>query len=257
MALACGLDGLSQRLGLGQIADLALGAQAEVKTHKIDEVEVYMDQEIAPGFFAWLVPTSDTSGLVGLLSCYEPASYLRRLLLRLHHQGKIALDEVDIRQKAIPITTLPRTYAERIIALGDAAGQVKPTTGGGIYFGLLCADIAAANLKGALAADDLSAHRLSQYEREWKDEIGQEIATGYQLRKLYYRMSQQQIEQIFDIIRSNGIRELLFNSGDFSFDRHSGLIHRALKVKSLLSPLGQLTFGHNEQPPPLTENSCQ
>ncbi|GAI10492.1 unnamed protein product, partial [marine sediment metagenome] len=41
--------------------------------------------------------------------------------------------------------------------VGDAAGQVKPTTGGGIYYGLLCADIAANNLHRALENDDLSA----------------------------------------------------------------------------------------------------
>jgi len=237
VALACGLSNLPQRLGLGKIDDFALGAQAEVNIHGIDEVEVYLDQEMAPGFFAWLVPTSTSTGLVGSLSCHKPASHLERLLSRLHQQGKISLDGGDLKQKAIPITTLPRTYAERIIAVGDAAGQVKPTTGGGIYFGLLCADIAAESLRRALAVDDLSARRLSQYEREWKAKIDREIAIGYWLRRLYYRMSQKQIEQVFNIVKSKNIHELLLNSKAFSFDWHGKLISSALREPRLLTAL--------------------
>ena len=66
--------------------------------------------------------------------------------------------------------------------VGDAAGQVKPTTGGGIYYGLLCADIAANNLHRALDADDLSARNLANYEREWKKKLGRELKIGYYAR---------------------------------------------------------------------------
>lgn len=69
--------------------------------------------------------------------------------------------EGKIRQKAIPLGTLPRTYGDRILVIGDAAGQVKPTTGGGIYFGHLGAKIAIDVLKEALEGDDLAAARLS------------------------------------------------------------------------------------------------
>ncbi len=59
---------LPQKLGLGKISDFVLGAQAEVEIERLDEVEVYFGQEIAPGFFAWLVPTLPGKALAGLLS---------------------------------------------------------------------------------------------------------------------------------------------------------------------------------------------
>ena len=136
---------LVEALGLGRVGDFAIGAQAEIETTGVDEVEIYFGREIAPGFFAWLVPTSSPKALVGLLSRRNPGPYLRKLLSSLLAQGEIVFSEVELSYRGIPLKPLPRTYGDRLIVAGDAAGQVKPTTGGGIYYGLLCADIAANN----------------------------------------------------------------------------------------------------------------
>jgi len=114
------------------------------------------------------------------------------------------------------------------VVVGDAAGQVKPTTGGGIYYGLLCADIAANNLHRALENDDLSARNLASYEREWKKKLGRELKIGYWARKLYEHLSDRQIDRIFDIIKSNGIDEALLKKDDLRFDWHGEVILKLL-----------------------------
>ncbi|MDH5695986.1 MAG: geranylgeranyl reductase family protein, partial [Dehalococcoidia bacterium] len=157
---------LVKRLGLGKIGDFVMGAQATVEAIGIDEVEVYTGQEIAPGFFAWLVPTSPPKAMVGLLSRHSPGLYLRGLMSSLQAQGKIASDEAKLSYGGIPLRPLAKTYGERLLVVGDAAGQVKPTTGGGIYYGLLCADIAADTLHQALRNDNLSSKTLANYDRE-------------------------------------------------------------------------------------------
>ena len=157
--------GLAVALGLGKVGDFAMGAQAEVEIMGVDEVEVYFGGEITPGFFAWLVPISSQKALVGLLSRRKPEVYLRRLLARLLAQGKIVSTKVEMTRGGIPLQALARTYGERLLVVGSAAGQVKPTTGGGIYYGLLCADIAANHLNRALKSDNLSAENLSSYQR--------------------------------------------------------------------------------------------
>ena len=136
-------SGLTEKLGLGKSRDFVMGAQTEVPVSGIDEVEVYFGSEVAPGFFAWLVPTVPGRALVGLLSRHSPGLYLKKLLAGLLAEGKIASADAKLDYGGIPLKPLSRTYAERLIVVGDAAGQVKPTTGGGIYYGLLCADIAA------------------------------------------------------------------------------------------------------------------
>jgi len=211
---------LGERVGLGKIGDFVMGAQAEVETTGVDEVEVYFSQETAPGFFAWLVPTAPGRALVGLLSRRSPGHYLRKLMASLLAQGKIISAEAKLNYDGVPLKPLPRTYGNRLLVIGDAAGQVKPTTGGGIYYGLLCADMAAKTLHPALENDDLSANKLASYQREWKKKLGQELRIEYWARKFYEHLSDRQIDRMFDIIKSNGIDEALLKAEDSSFDWH-------------------------------------
>ena len=135
---------------------------------------------------------------------------------------------------------MAKTYGDRLGVVGDAAGQVKPTTGGGIYFGLLCADIAANHLHRALESDDLSAKSLAGYEQEWRKKLGQELKIGYGARKLYERMSDAQIDRVFDIIKSRGIDEALLKAEDLSFDWHGEVVLRLIRRRVISKTIGMV-----------------
>ncbi len=215
---------LIERLGFGKCGDFVGGVQAEIATTGVDEVEVYLGQAIAPAFFAWLVPTSPQRALVGLMSRRSPGLYLEKLISSLQAQGKIASASAKFSYGGIPLKPLARTCSDRLIVVGSAAGQVKPTTGGGIYYGLLCADIAADTLHRALDNDTLSARNLANYEREWKKKLGKELKVGYWARKLYESLSDNQVNRLFEIINSNGIDKALLQADDLSFDWHGGVV---------------------------------
>ena len=229
---------LAERLGLGNFGDFAIGGHTEVATTEVDEVEVYFGREVAPGFFGWLVPTSPRMARVGLLSRHNPELYLRRLLASLVAQGKIVSTETKLSYGGIPLKPLVKTYGDRLIVVGDAAGQVKPTSGGGIYYGLLCADIAADTLHQALQRDDLSAKSLAKYEREWRRKLGRELKIGYWARKLFERLSDNQIDRIFNIIKANGIDEDLLKARELSFDWHGQAILMLLGRTVISKALG-------------------
>ncbi len=228
--------GLNKRVGLGSYQDYVAGAQAEVETKGLEEVEVYFG-DIAPGFFSWLVPTTKGMGRAGLFSRTEPGAQLKKWLHQLEEQGKIASADVKLSYGAIPLKPPSRTYGERMIAVGDAAGQVKPTTGGGIYYGLLGAEIAANILHDALVNNDLSERRLSRYERAWRKKLGNELKIGYWARKLFERMSDEQIDRLFRIIKAGGIDEALLKAKDVSFDWHSQTIMSLLKYQIITKAL--------------------
>lgn len=223
---------LPRRLGLGKIKSFFVGAQTEVEVKGIDEVEVHFGREIAPGSFAWLVPISADKAYVGLLAASCARLHLRRFLNSLFRRGRTTGEEVEIKQKAIPLGTLARTYGDRLLVIGDAAGQVKPTTGGGIYFGHLGAKIAAGVLDEALNSGNLTAGQLARYQKQWKAKMGKELSRGYLARWAYARLSDRQIERIFNILDSSGAAEALLRSGDFSFDWHSGTILAGLRRSS-------------------------
>jgi len=224
-------------LGLDKVGDFIIGAQVEVEASELDEIEVYFGQKIAPGFFAWLVPTSNRKALVGLLARRKSGFYLKRLLLNLLSQGKIVSAEVEPIYGGIPLKPLSKTYGERLVVVGDAAGQVKPTTGGGIYFGLLSAEIAANTLHRGLIHDALSARDLADYERRWRRKLGRELEIDYYARKFYERLSDQQIDGIFDIIKSHDIDEALLKAKDLSFDWHSRAVLRLMGHRAVAKAL--------------------
>jgi len=221
---------LTEDVGLHRVGDSVVGVQAEVETTGIDEIEVYCGQEMAPASFAWLVPTIPGRALVGLLSRRNPGFYLRRLLSTLLAEGKIASDAVGLRYGGISLKPLPRTYSDRLVVVGTAAGQVKPTTGGGIYFGLLCADIAADTLHRALEANTLSAVDLAGYQYQWWGKLRSELKTGYRARKLYERLSDWQINKLFDIIRFSRIEQALCKTDDLTFDWHGRVVSRVPRL---------------------------
>ena len=232
--------GLTERLGLGRTGDFVAGVQAEVSAPGVEEVEVYLGREVAPSFFAWMVPTASGMGLAGLLSRRTPEVYLRKLLSFLADSGKIASADVEVLHGGISLKPLAKTYGDRLLVVGTAAGQVKPITGGGVYYGLLCANIAAEHLNRALSVDNLSARNLAGYQREWKQRLGSELRTGYWARKVYERFSDRQIDRLFDIMESSGILESLLNAKDLSFDWHGGAVSRAISYEVFRKVIGSM-----------------
>jgi len=219
---------LPYKLGLGRISDYIAGAQMQVETSGVDEVEVYFSQDTAPGFFGWLVPSGDSKGLAGLFCRSAPRKHLSRLIKNLRSEGKISA-EGKMTSGSIPLKTLPKTYTDRVLVVGDAAGQVKPTTGGGLYYGFLCADIAVEVLHKAMVNSDYSRDLLSLYERGWQKRLGRDLKIGYYARRFYEKLRDRQIEIMFRLLESKGIAEVMLNSNQMSFDWHGGLLLKGLK----------------------------
>lgn len=223
---ACGYSRwLLSSLGMGRHGYVTVGAQAEVEAPSLEEVEVYFG-DVSPKFFGWLAPTVPGRARAGLLARRNPHSLLKTWLNQLAAQGKILTADVPFHYGGIPLKPLPKTFGNRVLVVGDAAGQVKPVTGGGIYYGLLCADIAAVNMHRALARDDLSAGSLSGYEREWRQKLGKELRTGYLARRIYERLGYRAIDRLFRILREKGIVENLLADPSLKFDWHGSAVRR-------------------------------
>jgi geranylgeranyl reductase family protein len=215
---------LTKSLGLGQVQDYAGGIQATVSTTGVHEVQVYLGKRFAPGFFGWLVPTTEGKALLGLMARKQNNEYFAELLTHLKDKGTVQEIVSGPSRWAIPLRPLKQAYRERVVVVGDAAGQVKPTTGGGIYYSFLSSRIASEALHNALRRDDLSEDALSEYEREWKSLLGSELESGYAARRIFELLGDRQIDLVIDALSSNGFVEKLLHSEGLGFDWHSGVI---------------------------------
>ena len=100
---------------------------------------------------------------------------------------------------------MPRTFAARLLVVGDAAGLVKSTTGGGIYYSLVSATLAAETLISGLTRDQLDEGALSVYQQRWRQRLGPELQAQLALRMLAQRLTDREIDSLFDLARTNGV----------------------------------------------------
>jgi flavin-dependent dehydrogenase len=117
----------------------------------------------------------------------------------------------------IPLEFAPRSYADNVLLVGDAAGQVKPFSGGGIYTSLVAGRHAAETAAAALEADDVSAGRLAAYEKGWKREIGRELVRSLRIRRFGLSLSEGEVERVIRALRSDGMQSLAARYGDIDY----------------------------------------
>ncbi len=221
--LACGANyAVHRRLGLGMPRMMLHSAQAELPADEPGEVEVHFGSSVAPHGFAWAVPVLRERPYVrvGVMCDGDPSRHFSRMLDAIADRWRIDRGaRFQPRQKVLPLAPLERTYADRVVVLGDAAGLVKPTTGGGIYYSLLSAAIAAETLTDALARDDLSSSSLSDYQARWRKRLGSELRWQLVLRRIAQRLSDAQIDGLFELARTDGLMPLVRRTAAFNHHR--------------------------------------
>lgn len=223
LVLAGGVDhGLQKRLGLGYAREYLHGAQVEMDAPHDDITTLRVGREAAPGGFAWTVPAGTGKVRVGLVSRRACRPELERLIDRTVGAGAARPEPGAIRTRPIAQGLFERTCGDRVIAIGEAAGQVKTTTGGGIAYGLLGAEIASEVVAGCFRRGSCGAADLAPYEDRWRKALRHEIVFGRRARLVCSRLSDAQVESLFRLARTDGIIPIIRTVADF--DRHSGLL---------------------------------
>lgn len=221
---------LQRRLGLGLPRAYLHTAQRELPADSVGDVELHFGRAVAPNGFAWAVPVQRPDGphvRVGVMATHAANDWYEAMLGRLAPTWGIVDDGMRPRLKFLPLRSIQRTYADRTLVVGDAAGLVKPTTGGGIYYSVLSADIAAGVAVRALDADRLAAADLKPYESQWRRRLSGEFHAQWALRHLAQRMSDRQIDALFDLALTDGVMPIVERTA--TFNHHRPLIQALLR----------------------------
>jgi len=231
--LATGVDfGLQKKTGLSSPRDFLKGAQVECAFPGADMTTLFFGRDVAPGAFAWSVPAGGGRARIGLLTQKDPKACLRKLLERSFDGASVVTEQSGIRTRPVAQGLLARTYGDRVLAVGEAAGQTKTTTGGGISYGLACADLAADVVRECFGRSSFGPADLAAYERRWKALLQKEILVGQYTRRMCARLSDGRIESLFQLARTDGIVPIIRDKADF--DWHSGLIFALLQRLSFM-----------------------
>ena len=216
---------------------ILLTAQYEVYADWIKEgqVEVYFDQEKYPEFFAWIIPSGKGVGKVGVSG--KGINTLGRIDEFLKSKGNFS----TIRKIFAPIWIkgpIKNFVEDNTIIVGDAAGQAKPTTAGGIFSCGMAGIMAGRAISEAIETGNSSS--LMNYEKEWKEKFGKEFEKQNLARKILARLDNGTVNKLFNSITPE-IEEDISNKEDFDF--HTSSILRLLGMKGSFNTMQALIGG--------------
>ena len=208
---------------------ILLSAQYEIYANwiKDGQVEVYFDNVKYPGFFAWIIPSGNGVGKVGIAGREINVSNAMEQFLK--NKGNYS----TIRKIFAPIWIkgpIKNFVSENIVIAGDAAGQSKPTTAGGIYSCGLGGLFAGNAIAEYLESNERS--QLKKYQKNWRDRFGKEFEKQSLARKILERVDNKTIDVVFDSITPEITNEIS-NKDDFDF--HATSIVKLLGMRKSLN----------------------
>jgi geranylgeranyl reductase family protein len=212
-------------------------AQYEIYANwiKKGKVEVIFDQEKYPGFFAWVIPSNEGKGKVGVAGRgINVAETLDKIL---EERG----NHSTIRKIFAPIWIkgpIEKFTEEKTVIIGDAAGQAKPTTAGGIFTSGMGGIYAGQAISKFLETDDKI--ELEQYQKKWIKRFGKEFEKQSLARKILERIDNKTINKLFESITPEIIKEI---SEKDDFDFHTSSIIKLLGIKGSIKTAQALLGG--------------
>ncbi len=203
-------------------------AQYEIYANwiKKGKAEVFLDQEKYPGFFAWVIPSDEGKGKVGVAG--KGINVVEAIEKFLQIKG----DYSTVRKIYAPIWIkgpIKEFVNGKTVTVGDAAGQAKPTTAGGIYSSGMGGMYAGQAISKYLESKNESD--LEEYQKRWTDKFGKEFEKQLFARKILERLDNNTINKLFESVTPEIIREI---SEKDDFDFHTGTIVKLLGIKGSL-----------------------
>ena len=202
---------------------------------KKGKVEVIFNQEKYPGFFAWIIPSGEGKGKVGVAGRGIKVSETLEDILK--EKGEFS----TIRKIFAPIWIkgpIKKFVEGKTVIIGDAAGQAKPTTAGGIF---------TSGMGGVYAGQAISeflktnkTEDLEQYQKRWMTRFGKEFEKQLLARKILERIDNNTINKLFETITPEIIKEI---SEKDDFDFHTGSIVKLLGLKGSIKTAQTLIGG--------------
>jgi flavin-dependent dehydrogenase len=206
------------------VKEYVLTYKAEYDSAHIEDtgtVDMFFS-DIAKRFFAWTVPYSKEKVEAGI----GVSGFARRdsaTAFRAFEKTNSMLSDarfVNGQASMIPLSSRKITVKDNVALVGDAAGQVKATTGGGIIFGVSCAKILAATIESRIT----KGAPLSHYEREWRRRYAMDLRLHGMLHSYYSGVDTRSFELLFRLSKLFGAESFLSKYGDM--DRPSAMIRR-------------------------------
>jgi geranylgeranyl reductase family protein len=216
---------IAKECGLNTKKNFVSSFQMEISPvsyEDIESVEVYFSSKYSPGFFSWIIPVNEHLARVGIgvKGTLKQASQNLLFFIKKHPAASKKFDKNwEIKNRLaglIPMAgPVPITVKDNVMLVGDTAGHVKSTTGGGLYFGMSCAKIAAKVAVDAL--NNETPFQVRNYESIWRKKFGSELKKSANMRKFINQLRDSTLDTLFETVSEYNLEPLLERFGDIDY----------------------------------------
>ena len=182
--------------------DMESGIQYEMCNVKLKDrnvIEFYFGS-VAPGGYVWIFPKEDDIANVGLAVlpnvAEKPAiEYLDDFVANCDSLQEA--QPVEMNVGGDPVGGIhKKIYADNLLVVGDAAGQVNPLTGGGIISGMTGGLHAGKVAAKAIEEKDYSEKRLKEYDTNLRDAIGDEMKKYLKVKDYLLSLNDKELNSV-------------------------------------------------------------
>lgn len=216
-------------------------------------IPMFAGRAQAPGFFSWIIPVGGDRTRTGLavapgMNEQSAKAYYERMFTDPQSAPFLAgAKPTYLIIGGIPLGLRRRLVDDRVMLVGDAAGMAKPTSGGGIYMGLVGSEHLAAVAGPGLRTDRLSRGDLLPYERRVRRTIARELRKGTLMRALYKRFGDDDLNELARLLSRPKAKAVIESVGDIDYP--SRLVLPLLRAEPRLAALFLKVILRGEAPP--------
>ncbi|MHA2289322.1 MAG: FAD-dependent monooxygenase [Promethearchaeota archaeon] len=228
-----GCDGPLSSVGkqLNEINNVIYASQIRIKARFNEQEAVMYFDPRWKHLFGWIVPEGNQIFRIGIAAAKDVNKCFKRYLEILDIDLK---DKIDQQGGIIPYGIMNKIAFDNILILGDSAGHVKATTGGGIIMLLTAAKYAAKCVQICFTYEDFSKGLIKKwYEKPCSRTIGRELKLHYLIRLILEKFTDRDFDNFFSIIKENKIEHLVTLYGDMDFPKT--LLIKLLRKRTVLS----------------------
>lgn len=238
---------LTKQAGFPAFHRLLKAVEAEVDNFKdteSDAVDVYLGNNYAPGFYAWLIPIKNGKAKVGLATKTGNPKELLQKLMHKHPAASKKLESARTLKTSFHLITLggqrPQICSNGFLVVGDAASHVKPTTGGGIILGMTCAELAAEVVHEAVSNNEFSKEFLAKYQRLCTEALGFDMKMMLKMRETLDTLPDQKVDRIISMCSRLGLDKAFRNVEEIDLQGRT-LLH-TLRSPRMLAALAYFLY---------------
>lgn len=225
ICVSCGpISSTSKKMNPTLDDESFLAIQYIIKTvnEDMNYLNLHVNTNTLPGFI-WRIPVSPYETRLGLFTTrsYKHAAEILNQYIK---------PKEEIKEKIYGL--IPKFNPKKCIVknntflIGDAASQVKPTTGGGLIAGFNITDIAVENTDLMLKNHD--NNYLKKYETDYHNLYDNEFKTQQNVQKIMQDLTEDDYNYMFKILKQYKVDEIISKHGDM--DNQTQLIKQLIKT---------------------------